>query len=69
MLPTFLTELSVADMSIITGGTAANAEPNLPTLPPVKIDESADLAKAIEEAEEERKKKERPPQAQPHATS
>ncbi len=56
-------------MSIITGGTAANAEPNLPTLPPVKIDESADLAKAIEEAEEERKKKERPPQAQPHATS
>ncbi|MGN7719902.1 hypothetical protein [Chitinophaga sp. 22620] len=64
MLPTFLTELSVADMRIITGGIAPDAATNLPTLPPVKFDESPDIAGAMAEAEEERKKKERPPQSQ-----
>lgn len=51
-------------MRIITGGIAPDAATNLPTLPPVKFDESPDIAGAMAEAEEERKKKERPPQSQ-----
>ncbi len=52
-------------MRIITGGNAPDAATNLPTLPPVKFGESPDLAKEMADAEEERKKKERPPQSQP----
>lgn len=50
MLPTILTELSITDMSNITGGnTDQQAGPGngLPALPPVKLDETPDLAKEM----------------------